>query len=257
VEVCQHASDPYGNILPKARAAAYGAAATGTDMNSGDFPIIVKAAGKRYGAHEVLRAIDLTVAAGEFVVVVGRSGSGKSTLLNLLGGLDQASSGEVLVLGEALSTLSDQALSQLRRSTIGFVFQAFNLIPTLTVAENIALPLALNRSPRAAAAQRLDEVLNELGIAELKQRFPDELSGGEQQRVAIGRAIVHKPRIVLADEPTGNLDLETAQTVVTALDTACRRYGATLVMATHASEVIGRADRIVVIRNAELETVPP
>src|SRR5690606_21804965 len=136
---------------------------------------------------------------------------------------------------------------------IGFVFQFFNLIPTLTVAENIALPLALNGIPKAVAAARVSSLLNDLGLAGSEERFPEELSGGEQQRVAIARAVAHEPGIVLADEPTGNLDLETAERVLQLLNDTCRRRGATLIMATHGREVIGLADRVLTIRNARLE----
>lgn len=208
---------------------------------------------KRYAAREILDAIDLSVAAGEFTVVTGRSGSGKSTLLNLIGGLDRASSGEIEILGRNIEQLPDRELSLLRRRHLGFVFQFFNLIPTLTIAENIELPLALNGRNAKDARARSTEVLTELELEHCASRLPDELSGGEQQRAAIGRAIVHRPALVLADEPTGNLDLETARGVIHLLDDMCRHYGATLIMATHAPEVMGRADRVLTIRNARLE----
>jgi putative ABC transport system ATP-binding protein len=196
----------------------------------------------------VLDGVDIDIAQGEFVVLVGRSGSGKSTLLNLIGAIDVPTAGEIFIDGVALGSLDESARALLRRRQLGFVFQFFNLIPTLTVAENLLLPLELNGRTGAAASARVSDMLAEVGLADRADRFPDELSGGEQQRVAIARAIVHEPRIVLADEPTGNLDLETAHDVIGLLDRLCRDAGLTLVMATHSREVIGLADRVLTIR---------
>jgi putative ABC transport system ATP-binding protein len=196
----------------------------------------------------VLDAVDIRIAQGEFVVLVGRSGSGKSTLLNLIGAIDVPTAGEIFVDGVEIGALNEQARALLRRRQLGFVFQFFNLIPTLTVAENLLLPLELNGRTGAAANARVSEMLAEVGLADHADRFPEQLSGGEQQRVAIARAIVHEPRIVLADEPTGNLDLETANAVISLLDRLCRDAGLTLVMATHSPEVIGLADRVLTIR---------
>jgi putative ABC transport system ATP-binding protein len=196
----------------------------------------------------VLDGVDIKIAQGEFVVLVGRSGSGKSTLLNLIGAIDVPTAGEIFIDGVELGALDEQARALLRRRELGFVFQFFNLIPTLTVAENLLLPLELNGRTGAAANARVSDMMAEVGLADRAARFPDELSGGEQQRVAIARAIVHEPRIVLADEPTGNLDLETANAVIGLLDRLCRDAGLTLVMATHSREVIGLADRVLTIR---------
>jgi putative ABC transport system ATP-binding protein len=196
----------------------------------------------------VLDGVDIQIAQGEFVVLVGRSGSGKSTLLNLIGAIDVPTAGEIFIDGVELGALDESARALLRRRELGFVFQFFNLIPTLTVAENLLLPLELNGRTGAAAIARVSDLLAEVGLADRADRFPDELSGGEQQRVAIARAIVHEPRIVLADEPTGNLDLETAHDVIGLLDRLCRDAGLTLVMATHSREVIGLADRVLTIR---------
>jgi putative ABC transport system ATP-binding protein len=212
---------------------------------------------KRYGDLVVLDHTDLTIARGEFVVVIGRSGSGKSTLLRLIGGLESPDAGVVCVVGNDLGALKEADRALLRRSSLGFVFQFFNLIPTLTVAENVELPLALNGVARGAAQQRSRELLAELGVERCAQRFPDELSGGEQQRVAIARAVVHEPKVVLADEPTGNLDLDTAGHVLELLETSCRRRQATLIMATHSREVAGRADRVVAIRNSAVVVEEP
>jgi putative ABC transport system ATP-binding protein len=208
---------------------------------------------KAYGAQLVLDNIDFCTKKGEFVVVIGRSGSGKSTLLNLIGGLDEPDSGSVAFENTRLDRMSETERSLFRRTQVGFVFQFFNLIPTLTVAENIELPLALNGLTKPAIAERIHALLEELGIGDCAGKFPEELSGGEQQRVAIARAVAHEPGIVLADEPTGNLDLETAERVLQLLNETCRRRGATLIMATHGREVVGLADRIVTIRNGRLE----
>lgn len=212
---------------------------------------------KRYGDQTVLDRASLAIKRGEFVVVIGRSGSGKSTLLRLIGGLESPDRGAVCFAGSDIGAMSESERARLRRQTLGFVFQFFNLIPTLTVAENIQLPLALNEMPKAEAARRSAELLRELDLAHCGPRFPEELSGGEQQRVAIARAVAHEPALVLADEPTGNLDLETAQRVLELLEATCRRRGATLVMATHSREVAGRADRVITIRDAQVEDSAP
>jgi putative ABC transport system ATP-binding protein len=180
----------------------------------------------------VLENVEATVERGEFVVLVGRSGSGKSTLLNLIGAIDVPTAGEIYIDGLALSTLDETGRALLRRRRIGFVFQFFNLIPTLTVAENLLLPLELNGRTGVAASARVSDMLAEVGLVDRADRFPDELSGGEQQRVAIARAIVHEPRIVLADEPTGNLDPDLSLEVMRIF----RRFnevGVTLLIASH------------------------
>jgi putative ABC transport system ATP-binding protein len=214
--------------------------------------IELKSASKRYGDQLVLDRASVAIGQGEFVVVIGRSGSGKSTLLRLIGGLESPDSGAVWFAGRDLGAMTERERAGLRRRALGFVFQFFNLIPTLTVAENVQLPLALNEVSRGEAAVRSAKVLGELEIAHCAERFPEELSGGEQQRVAIARAVAHEPALVLADEPTGNLDLETAGRVLELLVSTCRSRGATLVMATHGLEVAGRADRILKIRSAQV-----
>ncbi len=226
-------------------------------MNHANAHIRLTAVNKAYGAHVVLDRCDLSIRAGEFVVVVGRSGSGKSTLLNLIGGLDRPTSGDIELLGQSLAEMSEDALSRLRCRRLGFVFQFFNLIPTLNVAENVRLPMALNGITKPECIRRAQALLAELGLADHGQRFPEELSGGEQQRVAVARALVHRPDVVLADEPTGNLDLETAGEVLGLLNETCRRHRATLVMATHSREVIGAADRVFTIRGARMQEESP
>ncbi|HXU46330.1 MAG TPA: ABC transporter ATP-binding protein [Thermoanaerobaculia bacterium] len=192
----------------------------------------------------VLRGANATVGRGEIAVLVGRSGSGKSTLLHLIAGIDPPTSGDVRVEGVSIPALSERERTLLRRRRIGFVFQFFNLIPTLTVLENVLLPLELlgRTAPGDVAAAR--DLLAEVGLADRADEFPDRLAGGEQQRVAVARALVHDPALVLADEPTGNLDLETGLAVLDLLDRLTRKAGKTLLMVTHSPEVVGRADRL-------------
>lgn len=212
---------------------------------------------KGYGGRAILEHTDLDVARGEFLVVIGRSGSGKSTLLKLIGGLDRPDHGHVRHAGRDLDTLSERQLALFRRRSLGFVFQFFNLIPTLTVAENVQLPLALNAFEKKKMVARATSLCAELGLQDCIERFPDELAGGEQQRVAIARALVHEPELVIADEPTGNLDIATAMRVLELLTDSCRRRNTTLIMATHSPEVAGSADRVLRIHDAALEPAQP
>ncbi len=203
-------------------------------------------------AQLVLDGLDAAFAAGDFIALLGRSGSGKSTLLNLIGGLDQPDAGHIEIGGRDLAALDERERTLFRRQHIGFVFQFFNLLPTLTVAENVQLPLALNHARQDVAA-RVEAALAEVGLAGYGERFPEELSGGEQQRVAIARALIHEPAVVLADEPTGNLDLDTARQVVELLDEVCTRRQATLIMATHSREVVGYATAQYALRDGRLQ----
>ena len=205
----------------------------------------------------VLRDVSLTIAGGEIVVLVGRSGSGKSTLLNLIAGIDRPSAGTVNVNGTDLTALDEQARTRFRRRHIGFVFQFFNLIPLLTVEENLLLPLDLNGRADAAGVVRAHALLERVGLGGRGDSFPERLSGGEQQRVAIARALIHDPDIILADEPTGNLDADTAADVLALLDALAREAGRTVLMATHSREVIGVADRIFTVQRGALVERPP
>ena len=193
----------------------------------------------------VLKDAELAVDEGQFLALRGRSGSGKSTVLNLVAGIDQPTSGDVLVDGTSLPRLSSHARTLFRRDHMGFVFQFFNLIPTLTVRENVLLPAELAHRPNAG--DRADELLARVGLEDRGAAFPDRLSGGEQQRVAIARALVHDPRLVLADEPTGNLDDTTGAAVLDLLDSMTRRAGKTLLLVTHSREVAALADRVLTI----------
>ena len=200
----------------------------------------------------VLRDVSATLWLGEIVALVGRSGSGKSTLLNLISGIDRPTAGTVLVNGTDLTNLDERARTVFRREHIGFIFQFFNLVPLLTVEENLFLPLELLGRADAAGRARARALLDRVGLADRARAYPDRLSGGEQQRVAVARALVHDPVVVLADEPTGNLDAETAKVVLSLLDQLVREMGKTVVMATHSSEVVGAADRVFLIQHGQL-----
>lgn len=201
-------------------------------------------------ALRVLDGIDLQVAAGEVVAIVGPSGSGKSTLLGLLAGLDRPSSGSVRVLGTALESLDEDGLARLRRDSIGFVFQTFQLLGNLTARENVLLPLELARVPNAA--ERTDALLVRVGLAARTHHYPTQLSGGEQQRVAIARAFAPQPKILLADEPTGNLDPKTGESVLELLFELRAQHGSTLILVTHDGRVAARADRRVQIVDGKI-----
>lgn len=207
--------------------------------------------------HTVLHDISVTFAQGEIVVLMGKSGSGKSTLLNLVSGIDLPSSGEIWVNGQSLTRLSEHERTLFRRQQIGFVFQFFNLVSTLTVLENLLLPLELNGWSGPQAWQKALDMLARVGLERRQHSYPDRLSGGEQQRIAIARALVHDPLLILADEPTGNLDGETSQQVLDLLDSLTRKAGKTMLMVTHSAEVVGLADRVFRLREGRLreETV--
>jgi len=202
--------------------------------------------------HRVLEGLDADIGTGERVAVMGRSGSGKSTLLNLLSGIDRPDSGAVYVDGMELSALGEPARTLFRRAHIGFVYQFFNLIPTLDVAENVRLVLELNGVRGRAARERSLAALARVGLQGRAHSAIDALSGGEQQRVAIARALVHAPKLLLADEPTGNLDAATAQEVLPALLDLTRERGTTLVMATHDEALAGAADRVLELREGRV-----
>ncbi len=202
--------------------------------------------------HLIFHNMNLTIAPGKFIVLLGRSGSGKSTLLNLISGMDQPDSGEILVNDINLTRLSEHQRTLFRRHHIGFVFQSYNLIPTLTVKENLLLPLELIKRISSSDKKKVIELLSKLNLSDRLDSYPDRLSGGEQQRVAIARSLIHDPALILADEPTGNLDLDTGKQVLELLYDMVKKAGKTLIMATHSREVIGCADDIFSIRNQQL-----
>jgi putative ABC transport system ATP-binding protein len=203
-------------------------------------------------AVRALSGVDLAVAAGELVAVMGPSGSGKSTLLTCAGGLDQPTSGEILIGGNDITTLSRNAVAALRRRRIGYVFQDFNLIPALTAVENVALPLELDGARARTARKYAEAALLEVAIPELADRFPDDMSGGQRQRIAIARAIVGERRILLADEPTGALDSDTGEAVLQLLRDRCDQHGIAGVLVTHDARHAAWADRVVYLRDGVL-----
>ena len=203
--------------------------------------------------HAVLSELDLNVSNGEIIILLGKSGSGKSTLLNIISGIDLPDSGSVLIDRTDITKLSEKERTLVRRNKIGFIFQFFNLITTLTVKENLLLPLELTGSNNTE--ERIKSILAEVGLANRANTYPDKLSGGEQQRIAIARALIHNPDIILADEPTGNLDYETGLQIVDLLDRVVKKKGKTMIMVTHSKDVIGLADRIYSLKEGRLKEV--
>lgn len=198
---------------------------------------------KTYGTRTVLQNLDLQLQAGEYVAIMGESGVGKSTFLNLVAGLDHADQGELLIDGIPAHTLTDEAATLLRRQKLGFIFQAFHLLPHLNLLQNVSLPLMLNSFPQDRAL----EMLHAVGLAGREHDFPRQLSGGEMQRVAIARALVHRPRLLLADEPTGNLDPDTAADILRLLKSEIRSSGAAAIIVTHSPLAAASADRVLVL----------
>jgi putative ABC transport system ATP-binding protein len=203
-------------------------------------------------AVQVLDDVSLTIAGGDFAVLMGASGSGKSTLLNLIGAVDKPTRGRIFLGDVETSALDEGGLTLLRRHSLGYIFQFFNLVPTLNVLENIAFPLSLARVARGEIERRAGEVLERVGLKHRARHFPNELSGGEMQRVAIGRAIVHKPRIILADEPTGNLDSKSGQSILDLIRGIHDTEGPTIVMATHSDHAASFGDYIVHVTDGKV-----
>jgi putative ABC transport system ATP-binding protein len=203
---------------------------------------------------QVLDDVSLDIVAGDFAVLMGASGSGKSTLLNLIGAVDKPTLGRIFLDDTETSLLDEKRLTMLRRTSIGYVFQFFNLIPTLNVRENVGFPLSLIGVPRDATKQRVDEVLDEIGLVHRATHYPNELSGGEMQRVAIGRAIVHRPPLILADEPTGNLDSRNGEMILELLRSVHEARRPTVIMATHSDAAASRGDYVVRIADGRVVT---
>jgi len=214
---------------------------------------VTKSFGEGATVVHALRGVDLQIGAGEFMALVGPSGSGKTTLLNLIGALDRQSSGSLIVLGEDLQALSKRARAELRLQGIGFVFQAYNLVPVLTAQENVEFVLELRGMGAAERRARAQRVLGELGLAELADRRPNELSGGQQQRVAVARSVAGQPRLVLADEPTANLDSENAEALMSMMRRLRDEHGMTFVFSTHDARVVEHASRVVHLRDGRVE----
>ncbi|HYR28222.1 MAG TPA: ABC transporter ATP-binding protein [Thermoanaerobaculia bacterium] len=203
-------------------------------------------------AVHVLDGVTLDIASGDFAVLMGASGSGKSTLLNLIGAVDRPTSGQLLLDDVETSALDERRLTDVRRTQVGFIFQFFNLIPTLDVFENVAFPLSLVRKPKGEIRERVNDVLRRVGLEHRATHYPNELSGGEMQRVAIGRAIVHRPPLLLADEPTGNLDSVTGMRILELIREVHQAYKPTIVMATHSDVAAGFGDYIVRVTDGRI-----
>ncbi|WP_440998540.1 ABC transporter ATP-binding protein [Fodinibius sp. SL11] len=206
-------------------------------------------------SRSVLDKLDLSIEEGEMIVLLGRSGSGKSTLLNIVSGIDRPDSGKVIIGETDLSNMDEKNRTLFRRKGIGFVFQSFNLIPTLTALENVLLPLKLKGDDDRNIADKAQQYLDQVGLGDRGESYPDRLSGGEQQRVAIARALAHEPMLILADEPTGNLDYETGRTILDMLNSLVRKNGRTMIIATHDRDICKIADRVVELKSGKLHDV--
>lgn len=205
----------------------------------------------------IFAGLNLDIDRGQFVALLGQSGSGKSTLLNLLGGIDLPDAGEIRIADQTITALSEVERTRFRRGQIGFVFQFFNLIPTLTVVENLRLPLELNGLTTPEDGKRALDLLDNVGLGDRRASFPERLSGGEQQRLAIARAVVHRPALLLADEPTGNLDVTTGGRILDLLLNLHQQAGTTIVMVTHSREVAARADRVLLLDTGQIREIAP
>jgi putative ABC transport system ATP-binding protein len=221
-------------------------------MPADQAPLVLRNLAKAYGRRTVLGGIGLELKAGEYVAIMGESGVGKSTLLNLIAGLDRPDAGTVLVDGADLGRLDDDGLARLRRRSMGFVFQAFHLLPYLSIAQNVALPLVLNGQSRAAIGARVDTLLQAVGLDGRQEDFPRQLSGGETQRVAIARALAHRPRLILADEPTGNLDGATGAGVLELLRRSIKEEGSAGILVTHSRAAAATTDRVFLLTGEAL-----
>jgi putative ABC transport system ATP-binding protein len=248
--------DPRGPPADPASASAAGqaAAATGPDVI-----LSVRGVRRVYTLEgeqvHALRGIDLDVYRGEYLSIMGPSGSGKSTLFNMVGGLDRPTAGQILLDGEDLAALDERRLAYLRCHRIGYIFQSFNLMPTLSAVENVALPLIFSGVPLAEAEEKARAVLEQVGLGHRLQHRPEELSGGQQQRVACARALVNEPAVILADEPTGNLDLRTGEEILGLLKQLQTQRGTTVVCATHDMKMLSASDRVVWIRDGAIEQI--
>lgn len=219
-------------------------------MNILDIINLNKTYGKGENKVHALKDINLSIEKGKFTAIIGPSGSGKSTLLNCIAGLDNISSGKVLLNGKDISTLNENKLSKLRSEEFGFIFQSFNLIPVINVYENIILPISID--DKKVDKEYINNIIEKLGLKDKINKFPNELSGGQQQRVAIARALANKPKIIFADEPTGNLDSKTTEEVMDLLESCVKNFGQTLVMITHNNEIAKTADVCIEIKDGEI-----
>ncbi|WML58947.1 ABC transporter ATP-binding protein [Neobacillus sp. PS2-9] len=215
---------------------------------------IYKSYGNKFNKQEVLKGIDLTIGKGEFVSIMGASGSGKTTLLNVLSSIDQVSQGSIQIEGKEMTTLKEKQLAEFRKHHLGFIFQEYNLLDTLTVKENILLPLSITKVSKQEADAKFKEVADELGIYELKDKYPNEISGGQKQRTSAARAFIHEPSIIFADEPTGALDSKSASDLLNKLSQLNQRRQATIVMVTHDPVAASYCSRVIFIKDGQMFT---
>ncbi|MDR6121490.1 bacitracin transport system ATP-binding protein [Bacillus sp. SLBN-46] len=215
---------------------------------------IYKSYGNKFNKHEVLKGIDLTIEKGEFVSIMGASGSGKTTLLNVLSSIDQVSQGSIQIEGKEMTALKEKQLAEFRKHHLGFIFQEYNLLDTLTVKENILLPLSIAKVSKQEADKKFTQVANELGIYELKDKYPNEISGGQKQRTSAARAYIHEPSIIFADEPTGALDSKSASDLLNKLSQLNQKRQATIVMVTHDPVAASYCSRVIFIKDGQMYT---
>lgn len=215
---------------------------------------IYKIYGNKFNKHEVLKGLDVRIEKGEFVSIMGSSGSGKTTLLNVLSSIDHISSGTITIEGKEISRLKEKQLAEFRKSHLGFVFQEYNLLDTLTVKENILLPLSITKTPKKEAELRFQTLANELGIYELKDKYPNEISGGQKQRTSAARAFIHEPSIIFADEPTGALDSKSASDLLNKLSDLNQKLKSTIVMVTHDPVAASYCSRVIFIKDGQIFT---
>jgi len=223
-------------------------------MNILEASKIHKSYGNKFNKQEVLKGIDVSVAKGEFVGIMGASGSGKTTLLNVLSSIDKVSSGTIAIDGKVMTALKDKQLAEFRKHHLGFIFQEYNLLDTLTVKENILLPLSITRISKKEADRKFDALAKELGIHEMKDKYPNEISGGQKQRTSAARAFIHEPSIIFADEPTGALDSKSASDLLGKLSELNRSRSATILMVTHDPAAASYCDRVIFIRDGQIYT---
>lgn len=215
---------------------------------------IHKSFGNKFNKQEVLKGIDLSIQKGEFVSIMGASGSGKTTLLNVLSSIDKISSGTIMIEGKEMTSMKEKKLAEFRKNHLGFIFQEYNLLDTLTVKENILLPLSITKTPKKEANQLFDALAKELGIHELSNKYPSEISGGQKQRTSAARAFIHKPSIILADEPTGALDSKSATDLLNKMSELNQKRKATILMVTHDPVAASYCSRVIFIKDGQIYT---
>ncbi|MNB65254.1 Bacitracin export ATP-binding protein BceA [compost metagenome] len=223
-------------------------------MNILEADKIYKSYGNKFNRQEVLKGIDIVIGKGEFVSIMGASGSGKTTLLNVLSSIDKVSGGTIHISGTEMTAMKEKQLAEFRKQHLGFIFQDYNLLDTLTVKENILLPLSISKTPRAEAERRFQEVASELGIYEVRDKYPNEISGGQKQRTSAARAFIHEPSIIFADEPTGALDSKSASDLLNKLSELNQRREATILMVTHDPVAASYCSRVIFIRDGQIYT---